>query len=340
MAYKVVITDYFYENIDLEKEILEANGFEVISIQTKDEEQLIVGSKGADAIINQFAPMTRKVIETLDNCKIIARYGIGYDNVDVTAASEKGVYVTNVPHYCLDEVAEHAITLLLTLARKVPMLDKAVKNNVWDYTMGKPINRIKGRTLGLVGFGNIAKQVASRAKGLGLEVLAFDPYIADEEMVKRGVIKSELADVLQNSDYVSVHVPYTKNTLHLIGDNEFDMMKNTALFINVARGPVVNEASLIRALTNGKIAGAAVDVLEKEPPSKNHPLFTMDNVIITPHIAYYSEESELELRTTTTNEVVRVLRGEMPLYPVNKGGDYPGKKRKRGADCYNPTVVN
>lgn len=318
MKPKAVITDYFFENVDIEIDILEKNDIEPVILQTKDEKPLIEGCRDADGILNQFAPMNRTIISSLERCKVIARYGIGYDNVDVEAASEKGIIVTNVPDYALEEVAEHAITLVVSLARKVTILNNNAKQKLWDYNLAKPIYKINGSTLGLVGFGNIARNLAWRAQGLGIRVIAYDPYIGEADMAKLSVKKVELEELLPEADYVSLHIPLTSTTRHLIGKKELSLMKKSAFLINVARGPVVDEAGLIEALDNEVIAGAALDVLETEPVLPDNPLLEMDNVIITPHMAWYTEESEIKLRSTAAKDVAKVLTGQHPDNPVNK----------------------
>lgn len=317
MKPKAVITDYFFENVDIEIEILKKHGIEPVILQSKDEDTVIAGCRNADGLINQFAPLTRKVITSLDRCKVIARYGIGYDNVDVDAATEKGIVVTNVPEYAIEEVAEHAVALMLSVARQITLLDKNVKQKVWDYNVAKPIYLINGKTLGLVGFGNIAKNVAWRAQGLGMRILAYDPYVEETVMSKLNVKKVELTELLSESDFVSPHLPLIPATYHLIGEKELGLMKESAYLINVARGSVVDEASLVDALANRTIAGAALDVLETEPATPDNPLLKLDNVIITPHMAWYTEEAEVKLRSTAATDVARVLTGHPPDNPVN-----------------------
>lgn len=317
MKPKAVITDYFFDNVDIEIKILEDHGVEPVILQSKDEDKLINGCRDADGLLNQFAPLTRKVISSLDKCKVIARYGIGYDNVDVDAATEKNIIITNVPEYAIEEVAEHALSLMLSLARKVTIINERVKHAVWDYNAAKPIYKIRGATLGLVGFGNIARNFAWRAQGLGLNVLAYDPYIEEQEMSNLKVKKTELEALLKESDFVSLHVPLIPGTHSLIGKKELSLMKESAFLFNLSRGAVVDEAALIEALAAGVIAGAAVDVLEKEPPDPDNPLLKMDNVIITPHMAWYTEESETKLRSTVATDVAKVLTGQRPDNPVN-----------------------
>lgn len=316
--HKVVITDHFFADSDIEIGILQNNNIECLPIHTKSEEKIISNCRDADGIIVQLAPITKEVIESLERCKIIARYGVGYDNVDVDTATKKGIIVSFVPDYCIDDVAEHTIGLLLDLVRKITLANNNVKNLNWNYTIAKPIYRLCSRTMGLVGFGNIARSVAYRAKGLGMEIIAYDPYVKQVEMEKLGVKKVSFPELLENADVISIHVPLSSETYHLFGKEEFNAMKEQAFIINVSRGAIIDEKSLIDALSTGKIAGAAVDVLEIEPPQKDNPLLGLDNIIITPHMAWYSEESEYELRSTVACDVVKVLNGGLPKNIVNK----------------------
>jgi len=317
MKLKAAISDYCYENVDIEKKIMEQNGIELVVIQSYDEDALIAGCRDVDGILNQYAQLTGRIINSLEKCKIITRYGIGYDNIDVNAATGRGIVVTNVPVYALEEVAEHAIALLMALARKVVPLDISVKNKIWDYKIAKPAYMITGKTLGLVGFGNIARNVARRAYGLGLHMLAYDPYIEKQEMDNFSVRKVDLDELLRKSDFVSTHVPLMTSTRHMIGKREFELMKSSAYLINVSRGPVIDEKSLFEALVDKKIAGAALDVLEKEPVEPDNPLLKLENVILSPHAAWYTEESEIKLRTIAATDVARVITGQRPENPVN-----------------------
>ena len=318
MKLKVVITDYFFENVDIEIKILKDHGIEPVILQSKDEDALISACRDADGIINQFALLNSKVISSLDKCRVIARYGIGYDNVDVDAATKKNIVVTNVPVYAVEEVAEHALALMISLARQITFLDKKVKQKVWDYNVAKPIYKINGMTLGLIGFGNIAQNLAWRAQGIGMNVMAYDPFVNEEVMSEKKVKKAEIEEICGQADIISPHVPLISSTRHLIDEKELDLMKESALVVNVSRGPVINEASLIDALNKKKIAGAALDVLEQEPVKPDNPLLGMDNVILTPHMAWYTEESEVILRSTAALDVAKVLTDQQPDNPVNK----------------------
>lgn len=316
--FKVVVTDYEYSTFAPEEAVLDQLGIKLTFEQCKTEDDVIAACKDADALINQYAPITRKVIEQLDNCKVISRYGVGFNTIDVDAATEKGIIVGNVTDYCMDEVSNHAMALLLGQARKVTLLNNAVKDGNWDFKVAVPIYRLKGQTLGLVGFGNIPQTVARKAKAFDLNVIAYDPFVTPETAAAHGVELVSLEELCERSDYVSVHVPLNAHTEKMISRKEFAMMKKEAFIINTARGPIIDEQALIEALQAGEIAGAGLDVLETEPIAADNPLLTMDNVILNPHSAFYSVEAETELKRKTAENVFDVLSGYYPTYLVNK----------------------
>jgi D-3-phosphoglycerate dehydrogenase / 2-oxoglutarate reductase len=316
-VFKVVVTDYEYESLQPELEELAELNIEFVTVQCKTEAEVIECTRDADAIINQYAPITKKVIENLQNCKVIARYGIGYDTIDVRAATEKGIVVSNVTDYCIDEVADHAFGLLINWARKITEVHTLVKSGVWDYKQITPVHKLSGTTIGLVGFGKIPQAVSKRAKAFGMNVITFDPFVSEEVLVQNHVESVNLDELCRRSDYVSIHAPLTESTCGMISDLQFKLMKHTAVIINTARGPVIDEQSLIAALEQKEIAGAALDVVEYEPIDQEHPFLQMNNVILTPHMAWYSEESEEELKRKVARNVACVLKGEKPLYQVN-----------------------
>lgn len=316
--FKVVVTDYEYDSMELEREVLEKAGAEMVLAQCRTEEEVIEAARDADGIINQYAPISRKVIESLENCKVISRYGIGVNTVDLEAATEKGIIVGNVTDYCLDEVSDHAMALLLASARKVAEYTQAVKSGNWDFKVGVPIYRLRGRVLGLVGLGNIPQTLAKKAQAFGLKVIASDPFIPEAVAEALNVELVSLEELSERSDFISVHAPLNAHTEGMISTDQFDRMKKEAFIINTARGPVIDEKALIEALQNGKIAGAALDVVEVEPIDPDNPMLKMDNVILNPHVAFYSEESRDELQRKTAENVADVLSGFYPTYLVNK----------------------
>ncbi|MBI2881456.1 MAG: C-terminal binding protein [Candidatus Tectomicrobia bacterium] len=316
---KVVLTDYVWESLAPEEDLFRSLGADFVAIQCKSREELLEVARGAHVLLNTyFGPLDRRLMEALPSLKMIARYGIGVDTIDVEAATDHGVLVTNNPTYCLEEVAEHTLALLLSLARKVPFYDRQVRQGKWDVEAGKPLHRLSGKTLGLLGLGNIARRVAQRAKGFKMRLLYHDPFLPAEAGEKEGAEAAPLERVLSESDYVSIHVPLNQDTRHLIGEERLRLMKPTACLINASRGPIVSTDALVKALSEGWIAGAALDVIEEQPPlSADHPLFGFPQVVITPHTAWYSEEALVGLHHGAPSEVARFLRGERPLHVVN-----------------------
>jgi len=317
MKYVVAVTDYVFSSLEPEQRVLAPLDVELRPAQCKSEEEIIALTQGADAVLNCYAKMTARVIESLDRCKIIARYGIGVDNVDLAAATRAKIVVTNVPDYCIDEVSDHALALLLALERQIASADHAVKGGAWDVVAHGAIRRLRGQTLGLVGFGKIAMAVAAKARAFGLNVLAHDPYLDAKAIAVRGAEAVEFDGLLAQSDVVSIHVPLLPETRNLIGARELARMKPSAFLINTSRGGIVDEGALAEALKAGRLAGAALDVLLVEPPPSDHPLRKLPNVVLTPHLAFYSRESVIELQTKAAEEVARALKGEPPRSPVN-----------------------
>jgi D-3-phosphoglycerate dehydrogenase len=311
---KVVVTDYDYPSLDLERKVLEEIDPEFVGAHCTTEEEVITATKNAHGILNQYAPITKRVIRLLDRCKVISRYGVGVDNIDVEAATHVGIIVANVPDYCVDEVSTHAMALILACARKVPYLSTTVKEGKWDFAVGKPLFRSQGRVLGLFGLGKIGRGVVQKAKGFDFQIIAYDPYISE---AKEKVELVSFSELLSNSDFISIHAPFTQETKHSFGKAEFKAMKKDAYLINTARGAIVDEFVLYRALKEGWIAGAALDVMEKEPPDLNNPLLKLNNLIITPHVSYYSEESYAELKIKAAQAVLDVLKGGLPEAMVN-----------------------
>lgn len=317
--FTVVVTDYEFSSLDREREILGKVGADLIATRCKSEDELIKIARDADGLLNlYFGPISRRVIESLTKCKVISRYGIGVDTIDIPAATDHGIIVTNVPSYCVDEVSDHTMALILCCARKIDLLSRKVKNRKWNFKLSKPIFRLKGKILGLIGFGKIARSVAKKAKVFGFELLFYDPYISEEISEKYQAQSVGLNELLGESDFVSIHAPFNQETRHLLGEEQFGAMKDTAFLVNAARGGIVDTEALYKALREKWIAGAALDVIEGVPPlTSQGSLLGLENVVITPHAAWYSEESITELQTSAAQEVARVLRGEWPLSVVN-----------------------
>jgi len=316
----VAILDCNFPNTSIEEAIVGASGAKLIKGQCTTEDQVIDLARDADAAIVQYAPLTARVFGELRRCRVVARYGIGVDNIDVAAASEHGIWVTNVPGFCATELAEHALAFILLFARRLTRLDRSVRAGQWDAIgVMRPTRRLAELTLGLVGFGRVGREVAARARAFGLTVVATAPHTSAETMAEYGVGKVSLDQLLERADFVSLHLPLTAASRHLIDGKRFGQMKPSAYLINTSRGPIVDETALIAALQTGQIAGAALDVLEREPPASDHPLLALENVVITPHAAYFSDDALAFLQTAVAQEVVRVLGGELPRSPVNPG---------------------
>jgi D-3-phosphoglycerate dehydrogenase / 2-oxoglutarate reductase len=318
MAFKVLLTDYEFENLKYEEDVFKESGLDIefVKAQCKTEDEVAEQAKHADAILNQYAPISRRVIESLENAKVISRYGVGVNTIDLDAANEKSITVANVPDYGMEEVSNHALALLLSWARKVTLLNNEVKKGNWDFKACVPIHRFNNQTVGVLGFGRIPRRFIEKVKPLGFKLAAYDPFVSAEDMASAGVQKMELDEIISEADYLSVHVPLIKDTFHLLNADRFSQMKKNAVIINTARGPIIDEKALIEALENGEIAGAALDVAEEEPISIDSPLLHMDNVIITPHSAWYSEEAMVELRQKAAKNIVQVLKGEKTPYAL------------------------
>jgi len=313
---KVVITDYVWESLDVENQIL-GKLANLTALKTKTPAEFLGAAGDCDALLNTYAgPITAEDMARMPNCKIIARYGIGVDTIDLAAATAAGIIVTNNPTYCIEEVAEHTMALLLACARKIAFYDRAVRAGTWAVPPGKPMFRMAGSTVGLIGFGNIARQVAVRAAAFGMRVLFSDPVVKEGQFKVPGK-KVTLEKLLKDSDFVSVHPPLTPKTRGMINDEAFALMKPTAFLINCSRGPVVDTAALVRALDARKIAGCALDTVDPEPLPDPHPLRGRENVIFTPHAAWYSEKAMVGLQEGAPNEVRRALTGQWPVNVVN-----------------------
>jgi len=318
---KVVRVDKVIDRaaIKEEREELAKVNAELVLAECQTEAETIAATKDADAVLTMFGQMTRRVIESSPKLKVIVRYGIGYDTVDVDAATDNGVLVVNLPGFCLDEVADHAFALMLACVRKLVYYNNLTKSGYWaKYSEMTPMYSFTGQTLGLIGCGTIGQAVAKRAPGFNLKVLGTDPYVSASVAREHGITLVSMPELLKESDFVSVHSLLGKETYHLIGEKEFRQMKPTAYFFNTSRGSVVDEAALIKALREKWIAGAGIDVFEQEPVASNNPLLKMDNVVVTPHNAGWSDAAGQRARLWVGQEAVRVLTGRWPKNWVNK----------------------
>ena len=324
--WKVVLTDREFESIHIEKEVLAQVDAELLDFQVKDEKDVIAVVKeiNPDAVIMQYANLTRQVMENMPKCQIISKYAIGLDRIDIAAATEHGICIGHVRDYCIDEVSTHAVALVLDLNRKVSLLNAQLKNTgVWSYNNAKKIYNLRGMTLGLNGFGKIAQLVAEKMDPFGVKIIACSPSVPADFARKQGVELVSFEELVKRSDVLSTHVPDREGTRGLFTRAVFKNMKNTAYLVNTGRGTVINETDLIWALENKEIAGAALDVTDPEPIQKDNPLLAMDNVIITPHVAYYSEDSLERLQRLTAENIAQRLEGFAPRF-----WGQPGTKSK------------
>jgi D-3-phosphoglycerate dehydrogenase len=314
---KVLITDYAWKSLDPERAILAEAGASLVVAETGNEEELVRLAPDADGILTCWKPVTARVIREAARCRCIGRYGIGLDNIDVACATEEGIIVTNVPAYCLEEVSDHALALILSLARKVTAADHAVKDGRYDLPSLMPIYRLAGKTLGIVGFGKIGRTLYRKVRGFHFKILVYDPYLDPRALEGFEVEPVSFDDLVRRSDFISIHAPLTPETRGLFDAAAFALMKPTAVVVNTSRGALIDEGALLDALNGGKIAGAGLDVLTAEPPDLQNPLVQHPRAIITPHAAFYSEESVLDLQTTAARQMAEVLRGRRPEHIVN-----------------------
>jgi D-3-phosphoglycerate dehydrogenase len=320
--YTIMLTDFGEPDWEPETQVLRESGLDVnlIRLDTRAPEQLIPQVAAADALIVQWARIDGRVIDALERCKVISRYGIGVEMIDHDAASRRGIIVANVHDYCIEEVSTQTIGFLLDLNRHTLIQHQHVRAGRWGAApvpCGPP-RRLKGQTLGIVGLGNIGRVVAQKAAGLGLTLLGYDPYVGPEALTGLAVELVGLEDLLRRSDYVSIHCPLVEETRKLIGAPQLALMQRHAYLINMARGPIVDQAALYDALSSDTIAGAALDVLEQEPPAPDESLLKLDNVILTPHTSSWSRESLVQLRRGTAQNVVDVLQDRLPRSIVNR----------------------
>lgn len=323
MSFKTVMT-FSYSGIPHDADAYRRMGIDFSIIPCRTEEELIAAASGADATISFMQPFTSKVLSSLNKCRLIHNLGLGYEGIDVEAATEQGIFVSYPAGYCLEEVSDHTMALILACDRKLLRVDRAVREGKWDsllkpeirFKIWPPMFRLRGQTLGLIGFGNIPRTLVPKALAFGMEIIV---YVPSKKAETPGVRFVSLDYLLENSDYVSVHAALTPKNRHMLGIEQFRKMKPTAYLINTARGDLIDEEALCQALTKGYIAGAALDVVENERVDTDDPLLKLDNVIISAHSAHYSEESAREIRRRPFEEISRIIRGECPANVVNPG---------------------
>jgi D-3-phosphoglycerate dehydrogenase len=317
VAPTVLITDHVFGGLGIEHDVLGPLGAEIVQAPATDEATLVELARGADALLVCYAKVTRAVVEAAaeGGCRVIARYGIGYDNVDLEAATEAGIVVTNVPDYCLDEVADHAMALLLALARGVIEGSGIVREGGWAVPQGA-VHRLEGRRMALIGVGRIGRKLAERALAFGYEVVGYDPFLEDWSLDGLTRVDS-VEEAVAEADVISLHAPLTPENRHLIGERTIPLMRRAPIVVNTARGGLIDLEAATRALDDGRLGGLALDVTEPEPLPEDHPLRRHPRAVITPHTAFYSVEAQAELQRRAAEEVLRGLRGEPPRRPVN-----------------------
>jgi len=313
----IAVADSPFPNLDPAKAVLAEIDADVVMAEDAGVESILKVAAQADGLMVTYGQITADVIAGLENCKVIGRFGLGVDNIDIDAATKAGIAVVYVPDYCIDEVSDHAMAMLLDLARKISFSNQLVQAGRWEMPAVAPLSRLRGRTLGLAGFGQIPRAVAPKAQAFGLKVAAFDPFVDAGVAAALDVELVDFETLLASSDYVSIHVPMMPETKDMFGADAFKQMKSDALLINTARGPLVDTDALAAALDAGEIAGAALDVVPVEPLAADSALLGRDNLILSPHTGFYSVEALDELQEKNARGVVDVLTGKRPVYPIN-----------------------
>ena len=315
--YKVMYTDTCFPDMSIEQEELAGIDAELVLAPATDEDSLIAAGQDCDGVIFDFAHLTERVLSNLPKCKVVSRVGIGLNNVDIPAATKKGIAVCNVPNFCSDEVATHALALILDAQRKITLHDRNARKGIWDAVYGHEVHRLSNQTLGIISFGNIARKLCSFCCGLGMKIIFYDPYISASEI--DGAKKVELDELFNQSDIISLHCPCTEETRHIINDNSIANMKDGVIIVNTSRGPLIELDSLVNALNSGKVAAAGLDVFEGEPITDlTNKMYECENLIITPHSAYYSREAATDQMAILANTAVSVLKGNLPKNCLNR----------------------
>jgi D-3-phosphoglycerate dehydrogenase len=317
--HRVIVAGATFPDLDRERAVLAGVGAELVDLNRRPRAEVLAHLEHADALLTDYFACDAEAIGSMRHCRVICQYGVGLDGVDVAAASRAGILVTHTPGYCVDELAEHTIALILAAARNIALQDRAVRAGSWDYSLGPPMRRLRGRRLAVIGFGRVGRGVAERARGLGLHVVGVDALVPPEEMVAACVEPATLEAALRSCDIVSLHAPLTEATNGLIGPAELALMPRGALLVNTARGRLVDQVALAAALASGHLAGAGLDVLHTEPPPADDPLLALATTVLTPHAGFLSEESLERVQEDAAWEVRRALSGEAPCFAVNQG---------------------
>lgn len=311
-----------FEDMTLEKKIFEGLDATLLAVPDLHSPESREIMRQADVLIVTLHKVTADVLDAMPNCKLISRVGVGIDSIDVSAATARGIWVANVPDYGVDEVATHAITLALTQLRGVHALVNVTRNGGWDSRSMRPIQRLTRLTLGVVGFGRIGRAAGKKGAGVGMRVIAYDPFLSDDAIRAAGAEPATLDTLFREADVITLHLPLNAETKHIVNARALKSMKPDVFLVNTSRGGLIDEAALLDALNNGEIRGAALDVLSSEPPAPDDPvlqaLLKHEKVLVTPHVAWYSEQAQVDMRTGAAEDVARVLRGERPRTPVNE----------------------
>jgi D-3-phosphoglycerate dehydrogenase / 2-oxoglutarate reductase len=317
--FRIAVTDDRLGDYGIERSILAQAGGTLDVLDLRPDGEAVPFLRDYDALLVNLFPMDRKIIEGLTRCRILQRYGVGYDNVDVAAATEKGIWVATVPDYSVEEVSDHALGLILACTRNIAFTDRNIRRGGWNLAGKQKNYRIRDKILGIVGFGAIARRLNAKVQGFGFSrILVYDPYVPADQIAAAGGEKTELDTLLQQADYITLHLPLTEKTRGIIGSEAFSLMKSQAVIINTCRGPVIQEAALAEALRSGHIGAAGIDVFETEPLPEASPLRSMENVVLSDHSSWYSEESVAELRRKAAENVVLALTTGRPQYFVNR----------------------
>ena len=313
----ILVTDHVFPNLDPENAVLEGIGT-LREAGSVDDAELLELARHADAVLNCYRHISVEIVEAMKNCRIIARYGIGVDTIPLEVATSRGIQVTNVPDYCIEEVADHGLALILAFTRGIIRGLDQTRGGGWNVKLLRPLHRQRGRTLGLVGFGRIARALAHRATALGYEIIVSDPFLSDEAVRTGGARPVDLDTLFKESDVVSLHAPLTPNTRHMVNAERLATMRPGAVLVNTSRGGLVDYEAVVTALRGGTLGGAGLDVLEAEPPAAGStPIGEVPNLVVTPHLAFYSEQALVDLQRKAAEQIRAVLEGRTPDYPVN-----------------------
>ncbi|ANU27046.1 C-terminal binding protein [Planococcus versutus] len=314
--FKVTLVDHEWDDTSLEESMFAEAGIEFNVLQSKKKSEIVKAAKNSDALLIMYAEIDREILEAAPNLKLISRYGIGINMVDLETAKHAGIQVANVNDYCVDEVSDHALASIMSAARRLFVYDKDTSVGGWSFKKAPIPLRANKASVGLLGYGKIPKRLAQKLKVIGYQVKAYDPFVSEEKMLEDGVIKASLDEIMANSDFISIHTPLIQATHHLIGKRELNLMKKTAYIINTSRGPIVDEKILVDVLKDGRIAGAFLDVTEEEPLSDTHLLRELENVVLTPHAAWYSVDAFEEIRVKAITNIIEKSQGIDPTYLV------------------------